>query len=224
MSSSTPLGHALAIYGADFALVMALVAAAFIDLEHLFLPDSITIGGSIVGLLTAPLRGVPFFESLGAGLAGFVVPWFFFGIVASAILKKKAFGMGDAKLLMLAGTWLGIPGPLFALVAGSFQGVVATVLVYLFRGQIDEPASIKAEREELQRLAAEGDAEAKEILAEDPVYAHKQPNKRLFGTMLPFGPFLILAILEYLFAGPRILAWVEAYVLDPLVTLIGRMT
>ena len=42
MPDSTPAARALAVYGADFALCMGLVAAAFIDAEHMFLPDSIT--------------------------------------------------------------------------------------------------------------------------------------------------------------------------------------
>ncbi len=36
---------------------MALVAAAFIDLEHMYLPDAITIGGTLLGIATPGLRG-----------------------------------------------------------------------------------------------------------------------------------------------------------------------
>src|SRR4051794_37502038 len=60
MPGSTPAVRALAVYAADFALCMGLVAAAFIDAEHMFLPDSITIGGTIVGIATATLRDLPF--------------------------------------------------------------------------------------------------------------------------------------------------------------------
>ena len=38
--------HAASIFLADFALALALVAAAFIDAEHMYLPDPITLGGA----------------------------------------------------------------------------------------------------------------------------------------------------------------------------------
>src|SRR5260221_14054778 len=41
---------------AETALALALVAAAFIDLDHMYLPNSITIGGAIFALASAPLR------------------------------------------------------------------------------------------------------------------------------------------------------------------------
>ena len=40
----------------DTALALALVAAAFIDLDHMFLPNGLTLGGAAVALLSAPLR------------------------------------------------------------------------------------------------------------------------------------------------------------------------
>jgi leader peptidase (prepilin peptidase)/N-methyltransferase len=54
---ATP-GHAASVFLADFALAMALMAAAFIDAEHMYLPDSVTLGGTLFGLLTPALRGL----------------------------------------------------------------------------------------------------------------------------------------------------------------------
>ncbi|MEO6576150.1 MAG: hypothetical protein ABIP89_20010, partial [Polyangiaceae bacterium] len=78
-------------------------------------------------------------------------------------------------------------------------------LILLVRGKIEDPDAIKEERAELERLAAEGDPEemkeAKEILAEDPV--HDGVGR----ARIPFGPFLILAFLEYLLAAPQLAGW-----------------
>src|SRR5258708_4021690 len=40
----------------DVTLALALVAAAFIDLDHMYLPNAITLGGAFVALASAPLR------------------------------------------------------------------------------------------------------------------------------------------------------------------------
>src|SRR5581483_4835011 len=50
------VGLAASIFLADCALGFALVAAAFIDAEHMFLPDAITLGGAAFGLATPGLR------------------------------------------------------------------------------------------------------------------------------------------------------------------------
>lgn len=203
MPESTPLARACAVYLADFALSLGLLAAAFIDAEHMFLPDSITIGGTILGIVTATLRGIPFVDALTGAGVGFVGVWLPFVLIYERVRGRPGMGMGDAKLTMLAGAWFGWAGVFFVVMAGAIQGTLYAVGVYLVKGKIDEPAAVKADREELEKLAAEGDEEAKQLLIDDPLGA---PQGEGFGqSRLPFGPFLILGILEYLFAGPRIL-------------------
>jgi leader peptidase (prepilin peptidase) / N-methyltransferase len=46
LADDTTVAHAAALFFADFALAMALLAAAFIDAEHMYLPDAVTIGGA----------------------------------------------------------------------------------------------------------------------------------------------------------------------------------
>ena len=47
---------ALALFAAVLALSLGLVAAIFIDLEFMLLPDEITLGGAAIGLLSSPIR------------------------------------------------------------------------------------------------------------------------------------------------------------------------
>jgi leader peptidase (prepilin peptidase)/N-methyltransferase len=188
-----------AIYLADFSVALGLVAAAFIDAEHMYLPDTITIGGTILGVGTASLRELTYVDSLiGAG-AGFLGVWLPFVVLYKRLRGKVGMGTGDAKLTMLAGAWFGWTGAVFVFFAGCMQGTIAAIFIYLVRGKIDEPASVKEDRAELEKLAAEGDAEAKELLEEDPL--GKPPEEGLMAARLSFGPFLILACLEYLFFG-----------------------
>ena len=204
LPEGTSLVRGSAIFAADFALCMGLVAAAFIDAEHMYLPDGVTIGGTIVGIATASIRGLSFADSLIGGAVGFVGLWLPFIVLYKLVRGRPGMGMGDAKLTMLAGAWFGWWGAAFVLLAGAVQGSLAALVILLIKGKIEEPEAVKADREELERAAAEGDEEAKQALADDPL---AQPQGDGFGqARLPFGPFLILACIEFLFAGDRLIA------------------
>jgi len=195
MPDSTPAVRALAVYGADFVLCMGLLAAAFIDAEHMFLPDSITIGGAILGIATATLRGLPFTQSLIGAAAGFTGVWLPFNFLYKRVLGRTGMGLGDAKLLMLAGAWFGWRGALFVLFAGAIQGSLYALVTRVLGIESELPASVKEDHAELEKLAAEGDEEAKQALLDDPLAEEHA------GARLPFGPFLILGCLEMLFAS-----------------------
>lgn len=190
------LFHAAAIFLADLALALALMAAAFIDLSHMFLPDVITIGGTLFGLATPGLRDLTWFDALLGAAVGFGGVWFPFVFAYQALRGRPGMGLGDAKLVMLAGAWFGWPGAAFALFAGALQATVVAILVVLVRGRIEEPEAVRADREELHRAAAEGDAEAIQALAEDPLAT--APGEGFMAARLPFGPFLCLAIIEWM--------------------------
>jgi leader peptidase (prepilin peptidase)/N-methyltransferase len=193
------LVRAGALFAAYFALSLGLLAGAFIDAEHLYLPDAITLGGTVLGLATASLRHEPIFDALSGAAVGFAGVWLLLIVLYARIRGRQGMGLGDAKLTMLAGAWFGWQGAVFVLFAGAVQGTVAALVVYLLKGRIEEPEAIKADREELQRAAREGDAEAAQILADDPVL-DAPPGEGLGQARIPFGPFLAMACLELLFA------------------------
>lgn len=174
----------------DASLSLALVAAAFIDLDHMYLPDPITIGGTIVAIASAGLRPEQgYVASMIGAAAGFLAIWLPF-IVGWRLLRGQAgMGLGDAKLLALFGAWLGGAGIFFALFAASFQGIAATLVVMARHGEVKEPDSVVAERE--AALAAG------EPLDDDDPLA-KPPESGLGKARIPFGPFLILGALEFL--------------------------
>jgi len=200
----TPLLRAGAIFLSDFALAMALLAAAFIDAEHMILPDSITLGGALFGLATPGLRGLGYLDVVLGAAAGFVGVWLPLVVGYKAIRGRAGMGMGDAKLVMLAGAWFGWPGAVFALFAGALQATVAAMIVLLARGKIEEPESVRADRDELLKAAAAGDEEAKRALDEDPLAT--PPQEGILAARLPFGPFLCLAMVEWMLGG----AWIRA--------------
>jgi len=206
MSGSTDLVRALAVYAVYLALALALVAAAFIDVEFMILPDGITLGGAALGIASAPLRSMGFVDSIFGALVGFLVIWLPFIFLFPRITGRKGMGLGDAKLLALAGAWFGWLGGLVVLGAGAIQGSLVAIAVMLFKGKIEEPEAVRREREEnqaaLEELEGEERAELERELAEDPL--KDEPEEGFGKARIAFGPFLILAILEGLLFGTEI--------------------
>jgi len=216
MEPSPTIGRALAIYTADLALALGLVAASFIDLEHMYLPDTITIGGAVLGVATASFRDLGYVESLVGAAAGFGMVWLPFVVIYPRIRGKVGMGLGDAKLLMLAGAWFGWGGALFVLCAGAVQGTLVAIGTLLVQGKIEEPEAVRREREELQKeleaMSPEERAEAEKELADDPLAEEAEDG---FGqARIAFGPFLALATIECLLFGRDLLgayfAWIDA--------------
>jgi len=202
--------HALAVYVTNFALCLGLLAAAFIDLEHMILPDSITFGGTLLGLGTFALRDMDLLDAAIGAAVGFAVVYLPLVVGYAKLRGRAGMGLGDAKLLMLAGAWFGWGGALLVLGGGAIQGTIAVVVLSLTGKRLEEPEAVKREREELraelEALSDEERAELEKELGADPLAA--EPEEGFFNARLAFGPFLILAILECLLIGPdRILSW-----------------
>ncbi|WP_437301686.1 prepilin peptidase [Sorangium sp. So ce426] len=217
LPGTTPALHALATYTAGLALALGLLAATFIDLEHMFIPDSITIGGAVLGVATASLRSMGFVDALVGAAVGFGIVWLPFVVIYPRIRGGRVgMGLGDAKLLMLAGAWFGWGGALFVLGAGAIQGSIMAIAVLLLRGSIEEPEAVRLEREqiraELAAMSPEERAAAEEELAQDPLA--EEPREGFGQARMAFGPFLALATLECLLVGRDVLdaylAWIDA--------------
>lgn len=208
MPGSTEVVRAAAVYLADFALCMGLLAAAFIDIEHMFVPDGISLGGIVVGVATATLRGLSLKESLVGAVVGFLVVWFPLTFLYKLLRGKTGMGLGDAKLVALAGAWFGWPGAVFALFAGALQGTLWIALMWIFGVKAKLPEAVEADLANLRELAAQGDEEAKKELEADPLGEDEddEPTPRI-----AFGPFLILATFELLFAGTFLQRWLGGF-------------
>jgi len=179
-----------------FAFVWALVTAGTIDLEHYLLPDCITLPGIAVGLAAnAFVLDLGWQEPLIAAAGGFAAVRLLFVDGYRLLTGRSGMGAGDPKLVAMLGAFLGIRGVMFALFAGALQGLIAgTAMVVLRRrgGRLEaEPV-----------FEEEVDEETGEAPAADP---------RMLKARVPFGPFLALGAIEYLFFGPALLdAWSAA--------------
>ena len=112
-----------------------LILGSFIDLEHFYLPDRVTIGGMILGVplsfLVPELQGetnglTALYWSLGGMSAGFFGLWAL-SWLASKAFKKEAMGFGDVKLLAGYGALMGVTGAVETLIVAAILGIVVMV-------------------------------------------------------------------------------------------------
>jgi leader peptidase (prepilin peptidase) / N-methyltransferase len=104
------------------ALILLVIPAALIDLEHRIIPNRLTALGAvlalIIGLALDPV-GEPERLIAGAGAGGL--------LLVAALAYPGGMGMGDVKLAAVMGLLLGravVPAILVALFAGVLAGVV----------------------------------------------------------------------------------------------------
>ena len=100
LSPDTVWWRVLLVFGLYLALGLGLIAAAFIDLEHMLLPDEITLGGTLLGIVTVPLRPeATWLGALGGAVFGFVLIWLPFGKLAHAFLVFVSRGTTGAAMM-----------------------------------------------------------------------------------------------------------------------------
>ena len=119
-----------AVWASAFAMFWLLLGAypvCAIDCKYKLIPDSISVGGIVAGLLISIIPGgiTPFQSLLGAVVAGgglYLVGW-----CATKILKKDAMGFGDVKLLAGYGALMGVTGAVETLIVAAILGIVVMV-------------------------------------------------------------------------------------------------
>lgn len=113
-----------------FALLAAMVAVAFIDWEHMIIPDPISVGFLVLGLVVSPFVG----PGILAAVIGAVAGGGLLLLVGELWRKARgvdAMGGGDVKLMAAVGAFLGAPGALLVIFLGAFLGaIVGTVLLH----------------------------------------------------------------------------------------------
>jgi len=180
--------------------VSVLIAATFIDLDHMIIPDVFTIGAGLLGVLLSFLvpalhdfhGNIYVVDSLRSGTAALqgllvgsgLVLWI--ALLAELALKKEAMGFGDVKFVGMIGAFCGWQGAVFSVFGGAVVGTVWFVVALLWQKLSGKPAAIAPPSE-----TPEGEAA--------PLG---------FGMHVPFGPMLAIAGLLYFLVFHR---WVAGY-------------
>lgn len=246
LGAALKLQYTLALIPA-YVFIGLLIVGTFTDLDHWIIPDRITVGGMVAGIVLAAIpplgaaRGNPLAEySLGLGpvalqpllnsvlgaIVGFLI-LLAVGWLGTLIFRKDAMGFGDVKLFAMLGSFCGLFYLLHILILSCFIGSVVGVLG-MMRGALERKppldpaiAPLDPDAELAARLGAEhnlGPAERKAI-----EQALTKPGA--IGKMrhhLPFGPSLAAAALIVFYWGPRLTVWFNQAV-DALNAYISRL-
>ena len=165
------------LVAAEWLVITGLILGSFIDLEHFYLPDRVTIGGMVLGVPLSFLvpelqcqtdRLIALYWSLGGMTVGFLFLWGV-GAFFSKLFKKEALGFGDVKLIGAVGAFFGPVAVLFTTILSSLVGSIIGLI-----------------------LVARGRA-------------------KLGGfTAVPYGPFLAIGALVWMYWGPALVEWYMA--------------
>ncbi len=172
-------------YGVSFKMmaylimVCGFIVATFVDFEHRIIPDEISVGGIVVGLifslLIPELQGVvfsktfslgPHLTSLGRSLLGVLIGGgsiYAMGLLGDFLFKKESMGGGDVKLLAMVGAFLGWKLAVLTFFIAPFFGAVYGIV--------------------------------EKIRTKD--------------SAIPYGPFLVLGAMISLFWGEQIIYWIQ---------------
>jgi leader peptidase (prepilin peptidase) / N-methyltransferase len=178
------------LVAAALVFVALLVALAFIDLDTWLLPHALTWPLIATGLLAAAL-GLGPAPSVASAALGAAIGFGTFGLVAwlgEKLLKREALGWGDVWLLAGLGAWLGVGALLPVILIASITGsVVGIALILLGRGQPGPEPDAKPSGSE-------------------PDDAWVPPK-----NAVPFGPFLVLGALAWLYLAAPLARAVPAF-------------
>jgi len=152
--------------------VFGMLLGTFVDLDHLIIPDRVSIGGIIIGIALSvavpELQGqetrlYSLMHSVGGALLGSGLLWSVASI-GSFVFRKPAMGMGDVKLLGAIGAFMGWRAVFFTVMASSLIGSIVGISLVIAR------------KKEMQ-------------------------------SRIPYGPFLAIAALVWMFWGMNIWDW-----------------
>lgn len=110
-----------------------LIVLAFIDLQHMILPDELTLGGA--ALFFAYSFFHPEITPLNAVLSGLGAALFFAGLFYFYLKVRKieGLGFGDVKMALMLGLFLGLNRLVVAVMLASLSGVLVGLFFILFK-------------------------------------------------------------------------------------------
>jgi leader peptidase (prepilin peptidase)/N-methyltransferase len=189
-------------------VAVSVIAAAAVDVEHMVLPNALTLGPAVLCVLSSPARAVGLVGSVTGALGGVALAALPL-LVYARVRGRSGLGLGDAKLALMAGAWHGLVGVPFVLGLAAAQATIAAVLMRALGVAYAVPASVASDIAALRARAASGDAEAKTDLDLDPMAT--DAGEGVLAMRLPLGPFLALASIEVLFLRRWLIEHVVAW-------------
>ncbi|MHB1692774.1 MAG: prepilin peptidase [bacterium] len=204
--------------------IFILIPISFIDFFHRIIPDSLNIMLIIAGFL---FNIFLLHKSFLFPFIGFITGGLFFYLIAvfyDLIRKKEGLGGGDIKLIAGIGAFLGIKGVIFTIFAGSFFGLSGFILGGLYLYIQDRTKIISNQQSNKEKLIqkdgnynrdnhSDSNSDANSLAHNLNIISNINPkinlenlelnkaDENFISSKIPFGPFLSMAAILYLFYG-----------------------
>lgn len=120
----------------NFAFCAAMVAIFWIDIDHMIIPDVISLNGLGMGMIAASaglLEGMNWKLSVGGAIMGGAI-LYFPAVIYEKIRGIEGLGGGDIKLLAMIGSFTGPVGVVFVLFFASSAGTVFALISMAIKG------------------------------------------------------------------------------------------
>ncbi len=183
--------------------VSCMLCALFIDLDHMIIPDTFTIGLGVVGVVLSVFvpslhdqyDGVFLVSSLHSAVISMqgllvgsgLVLWI--ALIAEVLLRKEAMGFGDVKFVGAIGAFTGWQGAVFAVFGGAVVGTIWIGIAWVWQ-------KLSGKKSPVTPRSETPDGQAADLG---------------FGVQVPFGPMLAIAGLLHFFCFQD---WMENYFAD----------
>lgn len=117
---ATPVAIPLGLLAAGLVILVA------IDLEHMIIPDPLSLALGALGLVYRAMTSdtmLPLWDAAIGALAGFGIAWLL-RFVFQRLKHREALGFGDVKFFAVAGIWCGLSGLADFMMLSGLSGIV----------------------------------------------------------------------------------------------------
>jgi leader peptidase (prepilin peptidase)/N-methyltransferase len=145
LAAKLRFGLSLELILRDFPFIAILIAVTFIDLDLRIIPDPLSLGGLVWGLITALIfsfiptsfgggASIGWLSSLAGACVGFSI---FYGLawIYYRLTRRSGLGGGDIKLLAMLGAYLGVAGVFTTVLVSSVFGSLVGISWALIQRQ-----------------------------------------------------------------------------------------
>lgn len=112
-------------------LTLILVPVTFIDIDEKIIPNRLTFTGLIAGVSITLIFQIELWRFMLQGMVAGGLFMALLMVLGKWLFKKEAMGMGDLKLLIMIGAYIGISGALLSVYIGAMIAFVLILIQWL---------------------------------------------------------------------------------------------